>query len=42
MEPQDAETVASMIADVIDHPVSELYTNPAAPALLRRVWEGTL
>ena len=33
MQPQTPEQVAAMIADVIDRPVPELFTNPASPGL---------
>ena len=34
--PQTPEEVAAIIADLIDHPRAELFTNPAAPALAKR------
>jgi short-subunit dehydrogenase len=36
MQPQTAETVAAMIADLMDRPVAELFTNPASPEMARR------
>ena len=39
MKPQSAEDVAAAVADLIDHPVAELYTNPASPALAARYFE---
>jgi hypothetical protein len=39
MKPQTAEDVAAIIADLIDHPVAEVYTNPASPALAARYFE---
>jgi hypothetical protein len=33
MKPQTAEEVARIVADVIDHPVAEVYTNPASQAV---------
>jgi NADP-dependent 3-hydroxy acid dehydrogenase YdfG len=39
MQPQTAEEVASAIADVIEHPVAELYTNPASGPMARRYFE---
>ncbi len=36
MKPQTAEEVAAAIADLIEKPVAELYTNPASPELARR------
>jgi len=39
MKPQTAEEVAAIIADVIDRPVAEVYTNPASPALAARYFE---
>jgi short-subunit dehydrogenase len=42
MQPQDAETVARMIADLIEQPAPELYTNPAAAQLLERFGPGRL
>src|SRR4030095_7224808 len=36
MKPQTAEEVAAMVADVIDHPVAEVYTNPASQAVAAR------
>jgi NADP-dependent 3-hydroxy acid dehydrogenase YdfG len=39
MKPQSAEEVASLIIDLIEHPVPELYTNPANSAMARRYYE---
>ena len=36
MKPQTPEEVAAIIADVIERPRAELFTNPAAPALAKR------
>lgn len=36
MKPQTPEAVAAIIAELIEHPRAELYTNPAAPALAKR------
>jgi NADP-dependent 3-hydroxy acid dehydrogenase YdfG len=38
MKPQTAEEVAAAIADLLDHPVPELYTNPASPEIARRYY----
>jgi short-subunit dehydrogenase len=35
MKPQTAEEVAAIVADVIDHPVPEVYTNPTSHASCR-------
>jgi short-subunit dehydrogenase len=39
MKPQTPEEVAAAIVSVIEHPVAEIFTNPAAPALARRYYE---
>ena len=39
MPAQTAPEVAVIIADLLDHPVSEVYTNPATPAIARRYYE---
>jgi short-subunit dehydrogenase len=39
MKPQTPEEVAAIVADVIDRPVAELYTNPASPDLAARYFE---
>ena len=39
MKPQTAEEVAAVIADLIAHPVAEVYTNPASAAIARRYYE---
>ncbi len=36
---QDVEDVADIIAGVVDHPVAEVYTNPASPAMARKYFE---
>ncbi|MGZ8850931.1 MAG: SDR family oxidoreductase [Thermoanaerobaculia bacterium] len=36
MKPQSAEEVADAIADVIEHPRAEVYTNPASAEIARR------
>jgi short-subunit dehydrogenase len=42
MQPQTAEEVARMMVDVMETPVPELYTNPAAPEIIRRFLQGGL
>ncbi len=39
MKPQSAEEVAAAIAGVIEHPVAELYTNPASAPMAQRYFE---
>jgi short-subunit dehydrogenase len=39
MKPQSAEEVADAIANVIDHPRAEVYTNPASPEMAKRYFE---
>jgi len=39
MKPQSAEEVAAAIASVIEHPVAEMYTNPASAPIARRYFE---
>jgi short-subunit dehydrogenase len=39
MPAQTAQEVAAIIAELLDHPVSEVYTNPATPAIARRYYE---
>ena len=39
MRPQSADEVAAVIARVIDHPVAEVYTNPASPEIARRYFD---
>jgi short-subunit dehydrogenase len=39
MKPQTAADVATIVADLIDHPVAEVYTNPASAALASRYFE---
>ncbi len=39
MKPQTPKEVASVIADLIDHPVAELYTNPASSELAQRYFD---
>jgi short-subunit dehydrogenase len=36
MKPQTAEEVATIVADLIDHPVAEVYTNPASQTVAAR------
>jgi short-subunit dehydrogenase len=38
MQVQSAEEVAALIARLIEHPVPELYTNPASPEVVRRYY----
>jgi len=40
MKPQTAEEVADVVADVIAHPRTEVYTNPASAEMARRYFEG--
>jgi len=39
MKPQTAQDIALVIADLIDRPVAEVYTNPASAALAARYFE---
>jgi short-subunit dehydrogenase len=39
MQPQTAEDVAKAIAEVIEHPQAEVYTNPASAPIARRYYE---
>jgi short-subunit dehydrogenase len=39
MKPQTAEEVAAIVADLIDHPVPEVYTNPASHAVATRYFD---
>jgi short-subunit dehydrogenase len=39
MKPQTAEEVAVLVADLIDHPIAEVYTNPASHAVAARYFE---
>lgn len=39
MRPQTSEDVAAVIADVIEHPVAEVYTNPATAGIAKRYYE---
>lgn len=39
MKPQSAEEVAEAIANVIEHPRAEVYTNPASPDMAKRYFE---
>jgi short-subunit dehydrogenase len=39
MKPQTVDEVAASIVRLIEHPVPEIYTNPAAPDLVRRYFE---
>jgi NADP-dependent 3-hydroxy acid dehydrogenase YdfG len=40
MPPQTAEDVAAVVAQVIAHPVAEIYTNPASPGLARQYFDA--
>ena len=40
MKPQSAEEVADAVAELIEHPRAEIYTNPASPEMARRWFEG--
>jgi NADP-dependent 3-hydroxy acid dehydrogenase YdfG len=39
MKPQTPEEVADAVADVIEHPRAEIYTNPASPEMARRYFD---
>lgn len=39
MQAQTADDVAKVVADLIDHPAAEVYTNPASAALAARYFE---
>ena len=39
MMPQTPEEVATIVADLLDHPVAEVYTNPASRALATRYFD---
>jgi short-subunit dehydrogenase len=39
MQPQTPEEVATIVADLLDHPVPEVYTNPASRALAARYFD---
>jgi short-subunit dehydrogenase len=39
MKPQTPEEVATIVADLLDHPVAEVYTNPASRALAARYFD---
>ncbi len=39
MQPQTADEVAAAIAGIIEHPVAEIYTNPASAPMARRYFE---
>ena len=39
MNPQTAEEVAATIVRLVEHPVAEIYTNPASADLVRRYYE---
>jgi len=41
MTPQSAEEIADAVAELIEHPRAEIYTNPASPEIARR-WFETL
>jgi short-subunit dehydrogenase len=36
MKPQSAEEVAVIVADVLEHPIAEVYTNPASQGVAAR------
>ena len=40
MTPQTAEEVADAVAELIEHPRAEIYTNPASAEMARRWFEG--
>src|SRR5947207_6674007 len=40
MQPQTAEEIADAVAELIEHPRAEIYTNPASPEIARRWLEG--
>jgi NADP-dependent 3-hydroxy acid dehydrogenase YdfG len=40
MKPQTAEEVAEAVAELIEHPRAEIYTNPASAEMARRYFEG--
>jgi short-subunit dehydrogenase len=40
MKPQTAEEVADAVAELIEHPRAEVYTNPASPEMARRYFES--
>jgi len=39
MKPQTPEEVATIVADLLDRPVAEVYTNPASRALAARYFD---
>jgi short-subunit dehydrogenase len=39
MKPQSAEEIASVVADLIEHPVAEVYTNPASRGVVNRYFD---
>jgi len=39
MKPQTPEEVADAVAELIEHPRAEIYTNPASPEMARRYFE---
>src|SRR5436190_4104988 len=39
MKPQTPEEVADAVADLIEHPRAEIYTNPASPEMARRYFD---
>lgn len=39
MQPQTPQQVATIVADVLDHPVAEIYTNPASRGIAQRYFE---
>ena len=39
MKPQTPEEVAAAIGELIQHPVAEIYTNPASAPMAKRYFE---
>jgi hypothetical protein len=39
MRPQTVDEVVAAIVHLLEHPVAEIYTNPASPELARRYYE---
>jgi hypothetical protein len=39
MKPQSAEEIASVVADLIEHPVAEVYTNPTSRGLANQYFD---
>ena len=40
MTPQTADEVAEAVAELIEHPRAEIYTNPASADMARQWFEG--